>query len=462
MSPAAVDWGRELEAGLWVGLGFAALFALAELWRRLLRPPVEWTRKAVHVGAGGIVCAFPWLFRSTLSVLVLCLAFALLLALARVLKLLPSVQAVDRASVGELLFPPSVLALFWVAHGRPVYYLIPMLILVLSDALAALVGKAYGRFRYDVDRGERKSLEGSLVFFLCSFLAIQVPLLLMTGLDRLLCVLAALQMAYLVTCFEAICLSGVDNLVIPLGGYYVLVQLVRNNVAWTEAQIAVQAFLALGTALLAWRYRIFSFSAALAVQLYLYGAFAFGDSSWLAAPSAVLLVFLALSSGESRASTAESARHYVLSLYYFVLGPLAVLILYNYLLAFTPDPPQGLILALPGVFSALHGAELACVGLALGLPSLDRVPPRLRLPLWSMAGAALAALAALPALACRGRLSAADLLPSLALGALMPGLYRLGLSLVRPSGRGFGRIRLLALSALLGTAAVLGWLWWRP
>lgn len=461
MNTPDIVWSGELAAGLGVALGFVLLFGLAELWRRTLKPPVEWTRKAVHMGGGLIVCAFPWLFKSPLSVLVLCLGFGAALLLARIFRLLPSVQAVERSSVGELLFPPSVCALFWLAHERPVYYLIPMLTLVLSDALAALIGKAYGKVTYDVDRGERKSLEGSLVFFLCSYLAIQIPLLLMTGLDRLLCVLVALQMAYMITCFEAISLSGIDNLVIPLGGYYVLVQMVHGNVAWTGTQLAVQAVLVLVTAFVAWRYRIFSVSAALAAQLYLYGAFAFGDFSWLTAPFIALLVFLYLFRNYMDEAADARGRYHVLSFYYFVLGPFGLLLLYNYLSAFTTAPSPAVLGALPGLFSALHGVELACIGLALRLPPLDRVPDRLRALLWPLAGAAAAALAAGPILYCEGRLSAAGMAPALVLGLLMPGLFGLGLRRVKPAGSGLGRVRVLAAAAILSSLAVLaGLLGW--
>jgi hypothetical protein len=43
----------ELARAAIAGAGFLLLFAVAEAWRALRHPPVEWTRKLVHFVGGG-------------------------------------------------------------------------------------------------------------------------------------------------------------------------------------------------------------------------------------------------------------------------------------------------------------------------------------------------------------------------------------------------------------------------
>lgn len=73
----------------------------------------------------------------------------------------------------------------------------------VADAAAAVAGKRFGRRRYPGG----KSLEGSLVF-----LAVVVPILLLTGLP----LAAAAAVALLLTAVEALTLPVDDNLYLPI------------------------------------------------------------------------------------------------------------------------------------------------------------------------------------------------------------------------------------------------------
>ena len=154
------------------------LLTVAEIWRCCLKPPVEWTRKLVHVGAGAVAATFPWLLQSHWSVLTLSLVFVILLWWTRSRGLLPSVHNVGRKTQGGLYYPLAIYVLFVISHGRPTFYLISMFVLGLSDALAALLGRRYGRLTFAVQE-DRRSLEGSAVFFVSTFLCTHLPLLLL-------------------------------------------------------------------------------------------------------------------------------------------------------------------------------------------------------------------------------------------------------------------------------------------
>ena len=259
----------EVLRGAAVGTGFLLIFVAAELWRRYGDPPVEWSRKFVHFTGGLLVLAFPWIFTSRWTVLVLVSVFAGLIWGTRRAGLLMSVHGVSRKSEGGLFYPLAVVILFTLAYDQPVFYLISTLALIVSDTAAALLGSAYGRTRYDVEQ-DRRSIEGSASFFLATFLAVQLPLLLMTEIDRSVCVLVAVQVALVVTLFEAVSLHGSDNLLIPLATYHLLMRLTPESPPAIAGHTGALVSILLIMSLLAWRSQIMKASGVMATSLFFY------------------------------------------------------------------------------------------------------------------------------------------------------------------------------------------------
>ena len=278
--------GEMVRAGL-VLAAFAAIIAIAELWRHRAHPPVEWTRKLIHVSFGMVAMGFPWLLASPWTLLAVVALGGAPILWARARGRLPSLFGIERASRGEVYFPIAVYVLFVLARRQPVFYLISLITLVVCDALAALLGKAYGRHQYLVI-SDRRSLEGSAVFLFTAFLGVEIPLLLMTGLDRAVCVLIAAQIALLVTSFEAIGSGGIDNLLVPLGTYYLLLKVTPHSVEHTASQLATQIGILAAMLAIARTTRFLSFSGAVAAHLMLYAAFGLGGPTWIVAPALAL------------------------------------------------------------------------------------------------------------------------------------------------------------------------------
>jgi phytol kinase len=133
-------------------------------------------------------------------------------------RLAVALERIKRISVGEFCFVLATAIVFVLADEDPVLYCIPMLLLTLADAAAALVGTAYGRHRY-ATIGEYKTLEGSAAFFVVAFACIAVPLAWFTPASHPDAVAAAALIAMAATVLEAAFGGGFDNLVVPLGAF---------------------------------------------------------------------------------------------------------------------------------------------------------------------------------------------------------------------------------------------------
>lgn len=258
---------------------FLSLLVIAELWSRLGTPKPEWTRKLVHTG-GGIACLFfPFLVRSPWTVLAMALPLTALFVLGGKMGFLQSLHGVKRKSRGAEYYPLAVFLTFVLTQGRPWLYLPAVLVLAVADAFAALIGSRYGVVRYEVE-DEHKSLEGSLVFLVLAFLAIHLPILLLTDLPRPVCVLAAVLVAALVTGFEAISLQGADNLFIPLAVVVILGKITTKPLSEVAFQNVSLLVMCLVVGIAVWRMRSFNVGGAITFLLFAYGTWSLGSWYW--------------------------------------------------------------------------------------------------------------------------------------------------------------------------------------
>ncbi len=252
----------------------------------------ELLRKAMHVGTGLICLSLPSLFATPWPVLVLAAISASVLG---ILRLLPSdgggiaavLHGISRRSAGELYFPLSVVTLFLLSHDDTLFYVIPVLVLTLADAVAALVGLRYGLFRYRTEEGY-KSVEGSIAFFIVAFLAVHVPLLLFTDTGRLESLLLGTVIGLLVMMLEAVAWRGLDNLFVPLGTWALLTSY-QNAPASELLEVLVVTSVLIGLVFFWRRHTTLTDSSLFASVLVGYAAWSLGGPYWLLPP---LLVFL--------------------------------------------------------------------------------------------------------------------------------------------------------------------------
>ncbi|MBD2103919.1 diacylglycerol/polyprenol kinase family protein [Leptolyngbya sp. FACHB-261] len=218
----------------WFGLAAsyiysAALLAVGELLRKLVGLQPRFTRKIIHIGAGMWVFGVLALFQHwQLGIL----PFATFIGLNYLFYRYRLISAMDSedSSPGTVYFALSVTLLFgllWRPAGpidQAPIATAGVMAMTWGDALAALIGRSYGRHRYQVGQSER-SWEGSAAMFISSAVAMAWVLLALPG--SALCplaipvetgrvLLAALLGASAATLVEAVSPHGTDNLSVPL------------------------------------------------------------------------------------------------------------------------------------------------------------------------------------------------------------------------------------------------------
>jgi phytol kinase len=282
-----------LHIAMVVGL-LVGMFGALKLYERFLHPHPELLRKLMHVGMGLVVISFPWVFHGEQWPVLLLSASSMVLLLA--VKYVPRLRdgigtvltGVNRASLGEICFPIAVGTLWILSRQDKFLFVVPMIILTLADAVAALVGITYGKVRYLTSDGF-KSAEGSIAFFSIAFLSVHVPLLLFTNCGRAESLLLGLIIGILSTLLEAIAARGLDNLLIPLGTFAFLK--LYEHATPHALLIRVAATVLLLVFALSWRQRSsLNDSALMACALFGYGAAMLGGPLWLIGPSILFLI----------------------------------------------------------------------------------------------------------------------------------------------------------------------------
>ena len=157
----------------------------------------EYTRKIAHIlsGLGAII------FSGVISkneFIFLTFVFLIIFIASYKYNIFKSFHLIKRKSYGEIFYPLSLIVLALFLYDQRLYFMIGILLLAISDAVAGLVGRLFAK--------DKKTDIGSLAFFIVSF----AILLLGFGF------VDALLIAIILVVVERISPYGFDNLTIPL------------------------------------------------------------------------------------------------------------------------------------------------------------------------------------------------------------------------------------------------------
>ena len=281
-------------AGVLAGL-FLGLPLIRGVARRFGASP-EVARKSIHVAMGFSCAAFPWIFDRPLPVWVLAAIATVPLGLIRILPVLRNgvgtvLHGIDRPSYGEILFAPAVATVYFLAGGDLHLFVIPILILTIADAAGALVGTRWGKRRYGSGEGF-KTVEGSVIFWFTAFLCGFLPLMLGGRVDAMHAFWIGVILAILAMMAEGISDRGFDNLVIPVGSFFLLEKLLPLEMPGLIGRFVVLALL-LFLVLVGSRWSTLSGGALLGSVLLGYGCAVMADWRFALPPVAVFVCHLA-------------------------------------------------------------------------------------------------------------------------------------------------------------------------
>jgi phytol kinase len=154
---------------LFAASGTAALLLIGEwLWRKKITKG-EIARKTVHITAATFAAFWP-LFMSRISIALLSVIFVVVLVVIKRMHIFRSLHSVQRATYGEIWYAVSI-GVIALVFKDDVIYAIAVLHLALADGFAAVVGASLAKKARNFHfRNCRKSLAGTLTFFIISFI----------------------------------------------------------------------------------------------------------------------------------------------------------------------------------------------------------------------------------------------------------------------------------------------------
>lgn len=187
---------------------------------------LELRRKALHVGVGLFALCLPGYLTERWMIAV---ALGLVLAWMVAVRLAPSLRRrfgaclhdTRRCSHGELYFSLGVAFLLFVTPERPLLYAVPLLIVTLADAAAAIVGRGLPLGRLPGAMAG-KTLSGCLAFFVVAYLITVLYLLAHTSMPVSRAILVSTAVAAAACLAELLCRRGLDNVVVPVVAYLML------------------------------------------------------------------------------------------------------------------------------------------------------------------------------------------------------------------------------------------------
>ena len=209
-------------------IAISLLLAFNELNYRRLKLKGELTRKFAHFTSTLAVVPFPYIFTSHWYVLILAIIFFTVLFITQYNKLLKSIHDIERKSIGSYLLPLSIYTTFLISSllENKFFYILPMLILAISDPMAAILGmnlkKNNGRIKI-FGSILNKTWLGSGTFLVTSFVISILALYFHREIFDLKTFWLALVVAVTSTLAELISWRGSDNLTIPLSVVLILV-----------------------------------------------------------------------------------------------------------------------------------------------------------------------------------------------------------------------------------------------
>ncbi len=218
------DFKHEVLLSLGFTFAFGTMFLVSELMYKRYQLNAELTRKFIHISCGCIALLIPIFHPHLATIVALGTVFSILTWLMLRKGQLPSVHAVDRISIGSVLYPLGIVActIFGLRDNYQICFFIPLTTLVFSDTVAAAVGINTPLKKFKI-MGFTKSIGGCLGFFLSSLIIYWgIQMYFLSPLTSSLLIQQGLIFAALTTVVEMLSVNGWDDLSVPTISFAIL------------------------------------------------------------------------------------------------------------------------------------------------------------------------------------------------------------------------------------------------
>jgi phosphatidate cytidylyltransferase len=199
---------------------FFVVVIIGELLHKFLRLKPEYSRMLSHFFGGIISLIFIQMFSSPWYVIALCLQSAIFLFATQEFGFLDSVNKVGRKTTGTSIFFLGIMITYLLSYwaDQKSYFVIAILIMTISDPLAALVGinfKYWHWTNFLTREKSTKTFAGSFAFFLSAFLLLLFILPLFYDFNLMSRIIISVLISLFAAFIEAISKKGYDNLFVP-------------------------------------------------------------------------------------------------------------------------------------------------------------------------------------------------------------------------------------------------------
>jgi dolichol kinase len=296
---SATDWITTFAALIII---FILLF-IFELGSRKFGLKKSHSRKAVHIIVGLLICLAAYVLTSNIPILILAFLFVLFDWWAIRTQHFTSIHPHSQ-SLGTVFYPLAVFLLallLWYENKH--IFIIATLIMVIPDALAAIVGETYSR-KYIILLREKKSLLGAGTMFISTQLLVFIAIYFFLHKTMLDSLVISIMIALLAAASELLSIRGSDNLSVPLISAFFLHAYL--NISATE-QLTIGILLSTILGILSYRFKFLKIDGAILAFILGSIIFGFGGISY-AIPILAFFIFSSLlsSAGKNKKKLYES------------------------------------------------------------------------------------------------------------------------------------------------------------
>jgi len=209
-------------------IALSLLLVITEMIYRKLRLRVELTRKFAHTTATLSTLSFPYLFGSHWYIFALVVFFCAVLYFSKRQTRLKSIHDVRRSSAGSYLLPVGIYVTYVLANsaGNDFMFILPILVLAISDPFAGLMGMYGRKSNYKITIfGKKldKTRDGTLGFLISCFV-ISVVALSLYRMDLNVEIIGlAAGIAVFSSFVELVSGKGSDNVSVPVSVLIMLI-----------------------------------------------------------------------------------------------------------------------------------------------------------------------------------------------------------------------------------------------